>query len=122
MRSLSLVSLLLLGLAATVQPADAADVQMFVRHEVADYVAWRKAYDALDARWRELGVTSRAVYRSIDNTNDVTLVLDFRSADKAMAFAPDLKAAMEKAGVKDTQIWLTTTSPAISRSRPHLPK
>jgi len=122
MRSLSLVGLLLLGLAATVQPADAADVRMFVRHEVADYVAWRKAYDALDAKWRELGVTSRAVYRSIDNTNDVTLVLDFRSADKAMAFAPDLKAAMEKAGVKDTQIWLTTRPPTISRGLPQFPK
>jgi len=42
------------------------------------------------------------VYRSADNTNDVTVTHDFHSVEKAQAFAasPELKAAMEKAGVK----------------------
>ena len=35
MRSLFLAGLLLAGLTATVRPADAADVRMFIRHEVA---------------------------------------------------------------------------------------
>ena len=111
MRSLFLVSILLLGFAATVRPADAADVRMYVRHEVADYAAWRKGYDAFDATRRKLGVTGQAVYQSVDNPNDVTVTHDFKTADKAKAFAasPDLKTAMEKAGVKGTpQIWLTT--------------
>ena len=111
MRSLFLVSILLLGFAAAVRPADAADVRMFIRHEVADYAAWRKVYNAFDATRRKLGVTGQAVYQSLDNANDVTVTHDFRSADKAKAFAasPELKAAMEKAGVKGTpQIWSTT--------------
>jgi len=40
----------------------------------------------------------------------VTVTHDFRSADKAKAFeaSSDLKAAMDKAGVKGTpQIWIT---------------
>ena len=111
MRSLFLISVLALGLVATARPADAADVRMFVRHEVTDYAAWRKVYDGFDATRRKLGVTAQAVYRSVDNPNDVTVTHDFRSADKAKTFAasPDLKAAMEKGGVKGTpEIWTTT--------------
>ena len=85
-------------------------VRIFVRHEVTDYAAWRKVYDAFNATRRKLGVIGQAVYTSIDNPNDVTVTHDFSSADKARAFAssPDLKAAMERAGVKGSpQIWFT---------------
>lgn len=111
MRSLLLMSVLVLGLGAAVRPAAAADVRMYVRHEVADYTAWRKAYDGFDATRRKMGVTAQAVYRSVDNPNDVTVTHDFRSVDKAKAFAAsaELKSAMEKGGVKDApQIWFTT--------------
>jgi len=110
MRSLFLASILLLGFAATVTPAEAADVRMFIRHEVTDYATWRKAYDAFDATRQKLGVTGQAVYQSLDNANDVTVTHDFKTADKAKAFAssPDLKTTMEKAGVKGSpQIWFT---------------
>ena len=95
------------------QPADAAGVRMFVRHEVTEYAAWRKGYDAFDAARRKLGVSGQAVYQSVDNPNDVTVTHDFKTADKAKAFmtSAELKAAMEKAGVKGTpQIWITTTA------------
>ena len=77
-------------------------VRIFVRHEVTDYAAWRKVYDAFNATRLKLGVIGQAVYTSIDNPNDVTVTHDFSSTDKATAFAssPDLKAAMERAGVK----------------------
>src|SRR5712671_6340895 len=78
MRSLFLVSLLLVGFAATVRPADAADVRMYIRHEVADYVVWRRAYNAFDATRRKLGVIGQAVYQSVDNANDVTVTHDFQ--------------------------------------------
>ena len=100
MRPFFLVGLFLLGLAASAQPVAAADVRMYVKHEFADYAAWRK-----------LGVTAQAVYQSVDNPNDVTVTHDFKSAEKAKAFvaSPDLKTAMEKAGVKGApQIWITT--------------
>jgi hypothetical protein len=110
-RSFFLIVIVLLGLGAVVQPAEAAGVRMFVRHEVTDYAAWRKGYDAFDTARRKLGVTGQAVYQSVDNPNDVTVTHDFKTADKANAFASsaELKAAMEKAGVKGTpQIWITT--------------
>lgn len=113
MRSLFLVCLMLLGLAATGRAADAADVRMYVRHEVADYAAWRKEYDAFHAERKKMGVTADRVYRSIDNPNDVTAWHEFKTVEAAKAFASSarLKAVMEKAGVKGTpQIWFTTVA------------
>jgi ABC-type sugar transport system substrate-binding protein len=111
MRFLLVVSLLALGVVASALPAAAADVRMYIHHEVSDYAAWRKVYDGFDATRKKLGVIAQAVYRSVDNPNDVTVTHDFRSADKAKAFAEsaELKTAFEKAGVKGApQIWITT--------------
>ncbi len=113
MRALLLLGIMILGLAAA-QPAAAADVRLYVRHEVNDYAAWRKAYNEFDKTRRKLGVTAQAVYKLADNPNDVTVTHDFKSMEQAKAFiaSPDLKAAMEKAGVKGApQIWITTRAP-----------
>jgi len=102
---------ILLASLLAVAVADAADVRMYVRHEVADYASWRQVYDAFDAKRRSLGVTGAAVYRSVDNPNDITVWHDFKTVDAAKAFAksPDLKGAMQKAGVKGApQIWFVT--------------
>lgn len=91
--------------------ANAAEVRMFVHHEVADYGTWRKSYDAFAPTQKKLGVIYQAVYQSTDDPNDVTVIHDFRSLEKAKAFAAsaELKAAMEKSGVKGSpQIWYTT--------------
>ena len=86
---------------------------MFARHEVADYGVWRKAYDSFAPTQKKMGVFSQSVYRGIENSNDITVIHDFKSFEKAKAFAasPELKAAMEKAGVKGApQIWYTANS------------
>jgi quinol monooxygenase YgiN len=91
--------------------ADSA--RLFARHEVANYGAWRKAFDAFAPTQKKLGVVASSVYQAADNSNDVTVIHDFKSVDKAKAFAasPELKAAMEKAGVKGApQVWITTKS------------
>ena len=111
MRSLLLAGVLALGLVAAARPAEAADVRVFVRHEIGDYAAWKKAYDEFGATRKKLGVIAHEVYRSIENPNDVTVMNDFKTLQKAKAYAasPELKAAMEKAGVTGTpQIWFTT--------------
>ena len=111
MRSLLLIGVLALGLAAVSRPAAAANVRMYVRHEVTSYTAWRKAYDSFDATRRKMGVIAQAVYQSLADPNDITVTHDFASANQAKAFAgpAELKAAMQKAGVKGTpQIWFTT--------------
>jgi hypothetical protein len=108
MRSWLLIGVLALGLSVVSHPAVAADVRLYVRHEVTDYVTWRKAYDGFDATRRKMGVIAQTVYQSLDDPNDVTITHDFANAAKAKAFAvsAELKAAMEKAGVKGApQIW-----------------
>lgn len=110
MRTILMSSVMAVVLAVAAHPAQAAGVRMYVRHDVTDYAAWRKVYDA-DTNRKHNGVTAQAVYQSADNPNDVTVTHDFKTVEAAKAFAasPDLKAAMAKAGVKGTpQIWFTT--------------
>jgi hypothetical protein len=88
-------------------------VRLFVRHNVADYGAWRKVYDEFDAERRPMGVTGDAVFQSIDNPNDITAWHDFDTAEAAQAFASSdkLKNAMQQAGVQgEPQIWFVTTA------------
>ena len=83
---------------------------MFVRHTVSDFAAWRKAYDSVAPLQKAGGVTAEAVYRSVDDPNDVTVTHEFASIEAAKAFAAtaDLKAAMQKAGVVGAPtIWFT---------------
>ena len=83
---------------------------MFVRHTVADYKTWRKAYDAFAPVQKTKGVGGQAVYQAIDNPNDVTVTHEFDSAEAAEAFAQsdELKRAMQNAGVLGTpSIWFT---------------
>ena len=83
---------------------------MFVRHTVADYAAWRRIYDAFAPTQEAMGVTEQAVYQATDNENDITVVHVFASVEEARAFAdsPELKAAMQDAGVTSAPtIWFT---------------
>jgi quinol monooxygenase YgiN len=88
-------------------------VRMFIRHNIADYGAWREGYDAFDAMRSSMGVTANAVYQSVDDPNDVTVTHDFEDADAARAFtsSPELRGAMENAGVtSEPMIWVTNAS------------
>jgi quinol monooxygenase YgiN len=83
---------------------------VFVRHTVSDYAAWRKVYDGFAPIQKAKGVTAQTVYQAADNPNDVTITHEFASLDSAKAFvgAPDLKDAMQKAGVVGAPtIWFT---------------
>ena len=85
-------------------------IRLFVRHEVADYNTWLKAYHDFDGERRGFGVVGATLGRSVDNGNDVTVTHDFGSLDEAKAFmsSPRLKEAMEAAGVSGIPtIWFT---------------
>jgi len=113
LRNLMIAGMMTVAAICAAGTVQAEGARLFVRHEVADYGAWRKAFDAFAPTQKKLGVTYSAVYQSADNTNDVTVIHDFRSVEKAKAFAasPELKAAMGKAGVKGApQIWIATKS------------
>jgi quinol monooxygenase YgiN len=83
---------------------------MFVRHKVTDYTGWRKGYDAFEPTRTRLGARGHAVYRDVDDSNDVTAWHDFDNIEAAKAFAAssELKAAMKGAGVVGAPtIWFT---------------
>jgi len=86
----------------------AQNVQLFVRHDVLDYKIWKKGYDDFALKQKEGGVYYQRVYQAVDNPNDVTVIHDFHSIEKAKAFvnSDELKATMKKIGVKGKpEIW-----------------
>jgi quinol monooxygenase YgiN len=81
---------------------------LFVRHKVADYAKWKRAYDEFDAVRKEYGVTSASVYRDADNSSGVIVTHTFKDTSAAKAFvgSEDLRSAMEQAGVTGPpEIW-----------------
>ena len=74
---------------------------LFVRHTVAEYDTWRKAYDDADSLRAKHGCTGQRVMRVPGDPNDVAATHEFPTLAQAEAFAndPDLKAAMEQGGV-----------------------
>jgi len=77
-------------------------ISVLIHHEVADYVAWKAAFDsAIDWRHKN-GERGCRIFRSVGNVNDVTLFFEWESLEKARAFiaSDELKAKMATAGVK----------------------
>jgi hypothetical protein len=74
---------------------------LVVRHNVADYAAWRKVYDELELLRGQHGCTAQRVMRRPDDGNDLFITHDFATAEQAGGFAQDpaLRAGMERAGV-----------------------
>jgi heme-degrading monooxygenase HmoA len=79
-------------------------IYLLVHHEVADYTAWKAAFDsALDWRTRNGERTCR-IFRGVQNPNELTLLFEWESFEKARAFiaSDELKTRMANAGVKST--------------------
>jgi len=79
-------------------------IYLLIHHEVADYPAWKAAFDsALDWRSRN-GERSARIFRGVQNPNELTLMFEWESFEKAHAFivSDELKTRMAKAGVKST--------------------
>jgi hypothetical protein len=77
-------------------------INVLIHHQVADYTAWKAAFDSnLDWRHKH-GERSCRVFRSAGNVNDVTLLFEWENLEAARAFvaSDELKAKMAGAGVK----------------------
>lgn len=93
-------------------------IRMYIRHSVDKYRAWRKAYDAFDAERRKMGVMDEAVYQSLDDPNDVTVIHDFKTRKQAESFAASkrLKEVMKDAGVRGRpKIWFAKDAKGQNR-------
>ena len=70
-----------------------------IQHPVADYETWKSVYDGRNPG--TFGALFARVNRMVSDPNMVTVVAGFESIEAAngMIESPDLKAAMDKAGV-----------------------
>ena len=69
--------------------------------KIAEYSQWRAAFDAMDAVRRQFGQTGCSVFRSASDPLELTVHTQWPSLEQARAYAisPDLKNALQKAGV-----------------------
>ena len=72
---------------------------MAVRHPVADYDAWKAVYDT--AHPGTFGAKFARINREVGDPSMVVVVAGFETAEAAQAMIenPDLKDAMDRAGV-----------------------
>ena len=74
---------------------------MLVQHKVKDFANWKKVYDSQAAFRASSGELSNEIYHNASDSNQLILVFKWNSVANAQKFAqsPELRAAMEKAGV-----------------------
>lgn len=77
-------------------------INVLIHHEVADYAAWKAAFDSAFDWRRKNGERNCRIFRSAGNVNDLTLFFEWESLEKARAFiaSEELKTRMASAGVK----------------------
>jgi len=75
---------------------------VIIRHEVEDYTAWKKGFDAHGEARGAAGVVGHAINCAADNPNLVILYLQAEKVEQlqGLAGSDELKAAMKDAGVK----------------------
>jgi len=75
---------------------------MLVQHKVKDFADWKNVYDSVADRRDKYGELSDQIYRETSDPNCGTIVFKWDSLANAKKYAqsPELKAAMEKAGVE----------------------
>jgi quinol monooxygenase YgiN len=74
---------------------------MLIQHKVKDFAVWKKVYDSAAELRASNGELSDQIFRDASDPNKVTLIFKWNSLANAQKWAqsPELKAAMEKAGV-----------------------
>ena len=74
---------------------------ILVQHKVKDFAAWKKVYDSQASMRKTGGELSDQIYHDASDPNKLILVFKWDSVANAQKFAqsPELRAAMEKAGV-----------------------
>jgi len=74
---------------------------LIVKHKVADFNTWLKAYEGHATKRSEAGITGSVVCQSADDPNEVTVYFEVSDLNRAREFtqSEDLKQSMQAAGV-----------------------
>ena len=75
---------------------------MLVQHHVKDFSAWKQVYDSVASFRHSSGELTDQVFHDASDSNKITLLFKWDTLANAQKFAqsPELRAAMEKAGVE----------------------
>jgi heme-degrading monooxygenase HmoA len=75
---------------------------MIVQHKVKDFSAWKKVYDSMKEVRASNGELSDKIYHEESDPNKLCIVFEWDSQERAQKWSrsPELKGAMEKAGVE----------------------
>ena len=74
---------------------------MFVKHSVKDYDAWKAVFDSVSDLRRRNGEKSYQILRQDNGSDSLVSLFEWDTLDNAQKYAssPELKEAMERAGV-----------------------
>ena len=74
---------------------------ILIKHKVEDFGKWKELFDGHAATRSTAGSKGGYVFQSIDDPNEVSILLEWDTIDNARRFieSEDLKTTMEKAGV-----------------------
>ena len=80
--------------------------QMICRNRVEDYSRWRAVFDSHSAAHKESGLRLAAMWRDIEDINNVFFLLEVEDIEKAKAFvsSPESAEAGEDSGVIDGEL------------------
>lgn len=75
---------------------------MLIQHKVKNFAEWKKVFDSVADLRAASGELSDQIYHDASDSNQLILVFKWNSVENAQKFAhsPELRAAMEKAGVE----------------------
>ena len=75
---------------------------MLVQHQVKDYAEWKRVYDSVADVRSTNGELSDRIYRDESDPNKLTVMFKWDTLANARKYAqsPELKSAMENAGVE----------------------
>jgi quinol monooxygenase YgiN len=74
---------------------------MYARHTVKDYDAWKSVFDSVSDLRQQNGERAYQILRQGNGSGELILLFEWDSLENAQRYAssPELKEAMEQAGV-----------------------
>lgn len=77
-------------------------IYLYIRHHVYDYAIWKEVFDAHRPAREAGGATGEiCVLRSVNNMNEITVILGWNDLNTARAFAQSVsyKVFVQRAGI-----------------------
>ena len=76
-------------------------VTLIIQHEVKDFAAWKKVFDADVPNVEKAGARLVGVYRAVKNPNDITMIFEAPNVElyDTLMSDPNRQAEIQRGGV-----------------------